>query len=165
MGQRKSKVYSIPDNEFLELIKNSNSYREALLVLGYCGSGRGYDIIKRRCQELNLSVSHFQLFGKNTNNKIKYKLQDILVKNSSYTNMTKLKERVLREGLITYQCEQCGNTGEWNDKKLVLQLDHINGNHFDNRLENLRMLCPNCHSQTDTFTSRQRRAKITDENQ
>lgn len=52
---------------------------------------------------------------------------------------------------MEYRCSICGNTGEWNSKKLVLQLDHINGIHNDNRIENLRLLCPNCHSQTDTF--------------
>lgn len=55
---------------------------------------------------------------------------------------------------MEYKCACCGNTGEWNGRPLVLQLDHINGDNCDNRLENLRFLCPNCHSQTDTFAGR-----------
>ena len=77
-----------------------------------------------------------------------------MVENSTYQNTTKLKERIIREGIIPYECALCGNKGEWNGKKLVLQLDHINGKHFDHRKENLRFLCPNCHSQTETFSGK-----------
>lgn len=74
-------------------------------------------------------------------------------------NLTRLKKRLVDENILEYKCAICGNTGTWQGKKLTLQLDHINGEHTDNRVENLRFLCPNCHSQTDTFGSRQRRTK------
>lgn len=73
--------------------------------------------------------------------------------------MGSLKRRLINEKKLNYKCALCGNTGGWNNKKLVLQLDHINGDHKDNRIENLRLLCPNCHSQTETFCTRQLRAK------
>lgn len=60
------------------------------------------------------------------------------------------KEQLYRYGLKTEECEWCGLGPEWNGKPIVLELDHVNGNPRDNRLENLRILCPNCHSQTDT---------------
>lgn len=58
---------------------------------------------------------------------------------------------MINEGLKEDKCEICGQLPEWNGKPLVLQLDHINGDHYDNRIENLRIVCPNCHTQTDTF--------------
>ena len=64
------------------------------------------------------------------------------------------RDKIIKNNLMEYKCAICGNIGEWNGKQLVLQLDHINGDHFDNRLENLRFLCPNCHSQTETFGSK-----------
>ena len=73
-----------------------------------------------------------------------------------------MKKGLLNSNLLEYKCALCGNTGEWQGKPLTLQLDHINGEHLDHRLENLRFLCPNCHSQTETFGSRQRRAKSDD---
>ena len=69
-------------------------------------------------------------------------------------NLTRLKIRILNNKLLEYKCAICGNLGVWNDQKLSLQLDHINGIHTDNRIDNLRFLCPNCHSQTDTFSKR-----------
>ena len=87
----------------------------------------------------------------------KYSLEEILIENSSYTNRTRLKIRLLKEHLIEYKCAICGNKGEWNNQPLTLQLDHINGINNDNRIENLRFLCPNCHSQTETYSGRNKR--------
>jgi hypothetical protein len=73
-----------------------------------------------------------------------------------------IKSRLVDAGIFTNACSNCGLT-EWQGKPLSIQLDHINGNPTDNRIENLRMLCPNCHSQTETFGSRnivQRRSSV-----
>lgn len=59
-----------------------------------------------------------------------------------------------KNNIVTNECSVCKIKPIWNDKPLVLQLDHINGDHNDNRVENLRLICPNCHSQTDTYTGR-----------
>lgn len=66
----------------------------------------------------------------------------------------KLKARIIAQKLIEYECEDCENDGDWNGKKLVLQLDHKNGINNDHRLENLRFLCPNCHSQTENYAGK-----------
>ena len=73
-----------------------------------------------------------------------------MVENSTYSN-THLKKRLINDGVLEYSCQICGNIGEWNGNPMSLQLDHINGVNNDNRLKNLRFLCPNCHSQTNTY--------------
>ena len=86
----------------------------------------------------------------------KYSLDEILVKNSSYMNIRSLKNRLIKEKRLEYKCTMCGNIGIWNGQKLSLQLDHINGIHNDHRIENLRFLCPNCHSTTETYAGKNR---------
>lgn len=109
------------------------------------------DIIKRRCKQLNISTEHFII---SNNGSKKTSLKEILIENSSYKNTSRLKERLINEKYLEYKCDCCGNIGEWQGKPLILQLDHKNGNHQDNRLENLRLLCPNCHTQTETYGSK-----------
>lgn len=87
------------------------------------------------------------------NKQKKYTLEEILVENSEY-DRCHLKKRLLDSGLLENKCSKCGLDPKWRNMPLSLQLDHINGINNDNRLENLRMLCPNCHSQTSTFTGK-----------
>ena len=87
--------------------------------------------------------------------KRKIETKDILVENSTYARHN-LKRRLLKENLLQYVCSCCGNKGEYNNIPLVLQLDHINGVNNDHRIENLRFLCPNCHSQQDTYAAKNR---------
>ena len=88
------------------------------------------------------------------------KLEKILVDGSSYQSF-KLKNRLLKVGLLEKRCymEGCTITDSWNNKLINLRLDHINGKNDDNRLENLRLLCPNCDSQLETFCGRNKRKK------
>ena len=80
-------------------------------------------------------------------------LEDVF-NGKKYLRSYQLKNKLIAEGYKEAKCEECGLGEEWNDKILVLELDHINGNKRDNRLENLKILCPNCHSQTPTFRGR-----------
>ena len=84
---------------------------------------------------------------------------DVFVENSTYARH-KLKERIIAQNLIDYRCDCCGMVGEWQGKKLVLILDHVNGVNNDNRIENLRFVCPNCDSQLDTYKSRNRIRRV-----
>ena len=92
--------------------------------------------------------------GKN-NNPSKFTNDDVFVEDSSYPRIG-IKKRILKDKLLEYKCACCGNEGTHNGLKLVLQLDHINGVNNDHRLENLRFLCPNCHTQQDTYAAKNR---------
>jgi hypothetical protein len=72
----------------------------------------------------------------------------------------KLKKRLLEEGFLVNKCSECGLSDTWNGNPIVLQLDHINGINNDHRLENVRLLCPNCHSQTDTWCGKGKRKPV-----
>ena len=151
----KSKVYNLSNEEFQQIIARNHSWCACAREVGLSPNGSNSKIqLKKRVEELGLDISHFDQTQDARQASTKYTLEEIMVENSTYQNITKLKERIIKADLLPYKCAICGNTGEWNGQKLVLQLDHINGNHFDHRKENLRFLCPNCHSQTETFSGK-----------
>lgn len=151
----KSKIYKLNNDEFADLVRSENTYSDVLRKLGLSTKGgSSRDIIKQRIASLNIDIKHFDTYNNNNGTSKKYKLEDILKENSTYYNLYSLKNRLVREKLLSYICEQCGNSGQWNCAELSLQLDHKNGINNDNRLENLRFLCPNCHSQTDNYAGK-----------
>ena len=149
-----SKVYQVSDAEFIEIVKKSNTYSDCLRALGLgTKGGSSTDILKRRIRELECDISHFGTSITKRNYQAKYDLDDILIENSSYANISRLKQRLVKEGRLEYKCADCG-ISEWQGKTLSLHLDHINGKNNDHRISNLRFLCPNCHSQTDTYAGK-----------
>lgn len=151
---RISKVYLVSDEEFIEIVKNADSYSDCLRALGLTtAGGSSTDILKRRIEELQCDISHFGLNQKSGGSHPKYPLDDILVENSTYANIASLKNRLVKEGRLEYKCAFCG-ISEWRGLPLSLHLDHENGINNDHRIENLRFLCPNCHSQTDTYAGK-----------
>lgn len=151
-----NKIYKLSDEQFVELLKKSLTISEVLFKLGYTvkGNSWGYSQVKRRMDDLNLDYSIFK--GKSavikTNKLNNIRKEDILKENCKHQRIV-LRRYVIKNNLIPYKCAICGCT-EWQGKTLSLELDHINGINNDNRLENLRFLCPNCHSQTSTYGSR-----------
>lgn len=115
--------------------------------------GEDYKEIRQLAQELGVELKF--TYKRNVAYKVYPKLEtkEILVENSPYKNATSLKERLLREGLKEYRCERCKNT-EWEGVPIPLQIHHVNGVHNDNRIENIQLLCPNCHSLTDTYAGK-----------
>lgn len=151
-----NKIYELTDEQFVELLKNSSTISEVLFKLGYTvkGNSWGYSQIKQRMTDLNIDFSIFK--GKKSiykNTIVKKVAPEVLLKDNCKHARNVLRRCILRDNLLPYKCAICGLT-EWNGKTLSLELDHINGKNNDNRLENLRFLCPNCHSQTSTYGSR-----------
>nr|DAD66488.1 MAG TPA: NinG recombination protein [Myoviridae sp. ctPuP5] len=145
---------NISKDELNELITNSISYSEVLRKMGYHEMGGGpWNKLKKKIKEFNIDTSHFKGKSHGTSNTIKYDIDTILIENSPYVNLRSLKKRLIKEKSFEYKCAICGiNT--WQNKPISLHLDHINGVNNDHRIENLRFLCPNCHSQTDTYCGR-----------
>lgn len=154
IAKRKCAIWNLSKEEIQEITNSCNSISDMLDAFGYSrSSGSMANVMKQVIDEYNIDISHFKPFHR-THQKPVYKLDDILVQNSKYKNISRLKERIVKEGILEYKCKICGNKGEWNGKPLVLQLDHIDGNHTNHSIDNLRFLCPNCHSQTDTYSGR-----------
>ena len=145
------KLESISDIDFINIVKESFYINDVILKCGYTSrlNKRTRDKIKNRIEKLNINISHFKFSHPKT-------LNEILIKNSPVgkNRSTGIKRRLFNEGILKEECIECGQSNIHNDKNLVLQLDHINGINDDYRIENLRILCPNCHSQTKTFAGR-----------
>lgn len=156
--KKRSLIWQLENSKFAELVSNSKTIGEILKHFGLQNKGGNSNTVKRRIKHDGLNSDHITL-GLNSNqgrkfpNTIKIPLEEILVENSDYCR-THLKTRLVKENVLEYKCAICDNKGEWLGNKLTLQLDHINGIHNDNRKFNLRFICPNCHSQTTTYSGK-----------
>ncbi len=149
-------------NQLIQSVKNSFSIRQVLQKIKLKETGGNYKQIYKYLKEYNCNIGHFKGRGWNAGlhgiGKNRYLLSEILVKNSNFQSH-KLKIRLFKEGIKPKKCEQCGWAKITIDGYLPLELDHINGNNKDNRLENLRILCPNCHSLTNNHRGRKNSKK------
>src|SRR3989338_5818783 len=139
-------------------VASSTSVRQVLNKLSLIEAGGNYDQIKKYIKILKFDTSHFR--GMAWNKGLKgifktpyYSLEQILVRNSTYQSF-KLKRRLFQKKLKNQECELCGWAETSSDGRIPLELDHINVDRHDNRLENLRILCPNCHSLQTTHRGR-----------
>jgi hypothetical protein len=149
------------DEQLREAVAASSSIYGIFRALGLRVGGGQHILIKKHIARLGLDTSHFTGQGWNRGNHSKFlhpfpakPLAEILAKDSSYLNTVSLKRRLIREGFLRNECDECSGSPFWRGKPLVLRLDHVNGDRTDNRLQNLRLLCPNCDSQTETFAGR-----------
>ena len=146
---KQNKIYTVDDTTFIAWYNECKTYTAILSKFGLLNSGCYHNYVKKRILELGLSVEKFHVSNHTKHNKIDISL--VFVKNSTI-HRSVVKKRFKK--LVPYTCSICSQNDTWKDKNLVLVLDHINGINNDNRVENLRFLCPNCNSQTDTFTGR-----------
>ena len=152
--------WRVTDEEFASIVRESTTVAEVMRRLGFESNGGRHRMIVGKIKLLGLDMSHF--IGQGWSRGVKRPstrvtpLEEILVPNSTYRSTATLRRRLIAAGLRKPECEECG-LRTWRGKPLPLALDHINGDHVDNRLENLRILCPNCHALTDTWCARNRR--------
>lgn len=141
----------VSNEVFKMFVEESHTYADVCRKIGWKPQGGNYKYVKKYIKELNLDTSHFTMKGKiNSGVKHNEKSVEEYLTTDSYIKTDRLKWKLFSNGLKQYKCEKCGNT-QWNGDQISLQLHHINGDNTDNRLENLQVLCPNCHSQTDNF--------------
>lgn len=153
------------DSQLVNAVKENNSIYGVLRELGLKLCGGSHAKVKLRIQQLELDTSHMTGQGwckgekhdEHIEKHVRFKLEDILVKESTYQNTYRLKRRLVEEGLLKNECILCGQGPEWNGEPLSLQLDHKDGDRCNNTLTNLRIVCPNCHSQTESFAGKRRK--------
>lgn len=140
-------------SDLKKAVKSSFSYRQVLIKLSLKEAGGNYEQIKKYIKEYHLNSSHFR--GKGWSKGLvgtsspRRKLEDILKKGTQFQSF-KLKNRLFKVGLKSAKCEICSWAKQRADGTIPVELDHTNGDRHDNRIENLRILCPNCHSLQDT---------------
>lgn len=145
---------------YINLIKTSYSLREVCIKSNIVVTTGNYNTLKKIITENNIDISHFKRQGGVY--KKPEKIEYYLTKNSTISSF-KLKNKLFKYALKEKKCECCGLT-EWMGKPINLQLHHVNGINTDNRLENLQILCPNCHSFTDNFSGKNQKINIQEKN-
>lgn len=145
-------------NKLRQIVSKCTNFKQVFELYDIKGTPSVYyTTLKKDCKDHNISIAHFnpnitrnEALRSNAAS-VKIPIEKIL-DNTHYFQSNKLKKRLFEEGLKMNMCEECGLGDIWNGKNITHQLDHIDGNNLNNSLNNLRILCPNCHTQTSTHS-------------
>lgn len=156
-------IWTLSKQELCEIVKKSNSIAQVLKILNLGKTGAGHSVLKKRMIFDEIDFSHMKM-GISSNKGRKFQrgmskeeaISELFVENCGW-DAASLRKYVRKFNLLPYECVNCLNKGDWKGKELQLQLDHVNGNNKDNRMGNVRYLCPNCHSQTKNFSGRNKK--------
>lgn len=154
------KLRKYTEHQLAEAIKNSSSLAQTLNKLGVAPYGGNYEVLKKAIAHFGLDNSHFtgKLWSKGKTVGPKQPLQKYL-SNELQIQSYKLKLKLLSKGIFDRKCSSCGNVTLLG-QPIPLELDHIDGNRYDNQLANLKLLCPNCHALTPTYRGKNIYSKL-----
>lgn len=164
------RIKNIPFAELEKAAKESLSAAETCRKLNLPDKSGTISRIKKFLIEKNVDLSHWtgQLWSKGKTSlddprlRKEKSIENVFTENSNASS-SYVRSLILKKNLLEYKCQICSMNPEWNGKQLNLQLDHINGVRTDQRLNNLRWLCPNCHTQTETYGGKNKKSRVTDE--
>lgn len=148
-GRLRAEMGDHTAQELRTVIEQASSLNEAIVLLGATPDATAYARLFRSAEQHGLSLQELATRGSGRRRR---PIEDYLVRGSRVPS-AKLRVRLIREGLKTHRCELCERT-HWRGQPIPLELDHIDGDRFNNELENLRLLCPNCHALTPTYRGR-----------
>jgi DNA-directed RNA polymerase subunit RPC12/RpoP len=155
-GDNMGKLDSFTEDQLRKIVSRSKSLKELSYNLGYTKGANNARIINKYLDKYNISTNHFETRYKQQHT---YQDDEVFTVNSKAAQTT-LRRRYSKGNYSEYRCAICGQEPVWNDRPLTLVLDHINGINNDNRLENLRWVCPNCDHQLDTFCAKNQKKII-----
>lgn len=139
-----------------KIIEDSDNINQVCKKIGKKATNTNYAFINKIISKYKIDISHFSTDY--SSKSVKYTDDEIYCENSPYMNSNSLKKRLIKTGKKEEKCECCGLT-QWNGVSIPLELHHKNGKHNDNRLDNLQLICPNCHATTDNYCGRNKDKK------
>lgn len=149
----RNRIYDWSKESIINAIKKSECKSDIIRNIGASVRSGNFQTLDRYCNLYSIDISKLKYKGNNFNKFKRVDDSSIFIENSTFTSSA-LKRRVIKDNILENKCCKCGNNGEWCGEPISLQIDHINVIKNDHRVENLRILCPNCHSQTITYRGR-----------